>query len=166
MFVFFSVKSQELYGKFVLKTSATLKYLIIFNDSVYNYRIYSDMSDKEYSGRYKLKNDTLSLDTAVGKTIPMKYVFEDKMFLREAKAEYEYGNKVIISPTFYEFKKIESYYNNGTIRMTMNWLDVSTPSDYRCNRRPNGQWIYYDINGVVIKKEIYKKGKLKKTITF
>lgn len=162
----FSAKSQEIHGKYILKTSGTLKYLTIADDSLYKYRILSDMCDQEYTGRYKIKDDTLTLDTAVGKTLPLKYVFENKMFLREAKAQYEYSNNVIILHSFYEFKKIEGYYTNGTISMTMSWFNISTPNDYQCDRRPNGEWIYYNKNGVIIKKETYKKGKLKKTLTF
>lgn len=107
---------------------------------------------------FKSDNDTVTVDT-----IYFDGYFENSL--------YEFSNFGIWSCDYhYEFK-------HGTERMnyTIGELDnqivigdkigIKYIGDWKYGAK-HGKWLFYDKSGLLTKKEIYKKGKLKKTKTY
>lgn len=115
------------------------------------------------SGKWKFWNENGVL---ISKSYYSPYRVSQTSKYKKYKEKYESG-QTKITGEYYKGAKIGTwtyYYENGTKQLVAYYTYKSTKN--KVTDYPIGIWYYKDQNGKIIKKEIYKNGKLEQTITF
>lgn len=103
-------------------------------------------------GTWSIDADTILLKSDTSET-PLLVLYEDRLAYMPPKP-------IRLGSITRQFISRCNYHDNGNISIIKTWKYFKWEGKLR-----HGEWKYFDPNGTMIKTELYRKGKLRKTIT-
>lgn len=147
LFPFFQENHQNLYGSYRLEDQGVILELSPPN----NYTLFVVERDKR-SGMVTSKELSRGTFATQGKTVALSGQMQpEPMTLVAVEADKLQINQLIGLKAGAEFLRWSGYHENGKVKFEGSWR----------KGKKHGEWVYFNEEGEMLKKEMYKRGKLK-----